>query len=224
MSSLYAFINLGTILVPFLFSFHKKYPFYKEWRYYFPANIIVAIIFIAWDIYFTKIGVWGFNPKYLLGIDIFNLPIEEVAFFICIPFSCTFTYFALRAYIKKQLTFNVQRSIFAIVMLFSAIVAFSHISHYYTFSSFLLAAICCIPFVLKPIGWSLHFLLCFLIIAFPFTIVNGLLTGSFIPEEVVWYNDGHNLNLRFLTIPVADFSYSFALQILNVYFYEKFKK
>jgi lycopene cyclase domain-containing protein len=58
---LYLAINFGSILVPFLASFYPKHAFYKNWKNYFIANLIVATFFIIWDILFTKIGVWGFN-------------------------------------------------------------------------------------------------------------------------------------------------------------------
>ena len=46
--------------------------------------------------------------------------------------------------------------------------------------------------------------LSFPLILIPFLIVNGILTGSFIEDEVVWYNSSGNLGIRILTIPVED--------------------
>src|SRR6476620_1300415 len=99
---LYLTINMASLLVPFLFSFYPKHPFYKHWKNYFAANLIVAAFFIAWDIWFTKMGVWGFNPHYLTGIYFFNLPIEEVLFFIIIPYCSVFVYFSIQYLIPKN--------------------------------------------------------------------------------------------------------------------------
>ena len=44
----YLLIDFFTILVPFIASFDKRIHFVKQWRYYFPANIFVAVCFLFW--------------------------------------------------------------------------------------------------------------------------------------------------------------------------------
>jgi lycopene cyclase domain-containing protein len=61
-----------------------------------------GLFFIIWDEFFTQLGVWGFNEKYLTGVYIGSLPLEEVMFFICIPYACVFTYEALNYLVKKD--------------------------------------------------------------------------------------------------------------------------
>ncbi len=95
MNWLYLAIDLGAISVPFIFSFHNQIAFYKKYRAVFCSILVTACFFISWDIYFTGMQVWGFNPNYVLGLYFFNLPVEEVLFFVCIPYACTFTYYSL---------------------------------------------------------------------------------------------------------------------------------
>jgi lycopene cyclase domain-containing protein len=58
----------------------------------------------------------------------------------------------------------------------------------------------------------------------PFFIVNGVLTGSFITDQVVWYNNDENLSIRLFTIPIEDVIYAFTLILTNLYLTNFFQK
>ena len=88
---LYLIIDIATIFVPFFFSFHPRLKFHKKFKAFFPAMVLSGCAYLSWDIYFTVQGIWGFNPDYLMALRIWQLPIEEVLFFVCIPFACVFS-------------------------------------------------------------------------------------------------------------------------------------
>ena len=77
MNSLYFILLLASAFIPFVLSFDKKLQFYKQWKYLFPSIIIIAGIYILFDIALTEQGVWGFNPKYHASVIWLGLPIEE---------------------------------------------------------------------------------------------------------------------------------------------------
>ena len=79
--SLYSVILICSIAIPLLLSFDKKLQFYKQWKLVLPAIVIVAAVYILFDIYLTRIGVWGFNSQYHSNILLLDLPIEEWLFF-----------------------------------------------------------------------------------------------------------------------------------------------
>lgn len=212
----YLLIDFFTILIPFLFSFHPKLRFDKRWSHFFPAMIVVAIIFLVWDTYFTRIGVWGFNPEYLVGLYLFNLPIEEILFFICIPYACVFTYHCFQVLEVQPLPKQSGRSI-SIILIFvlGTLLAFNF-GKFYTTSTFalLISTIIYLEWIAKTN--LTHFYFSYLILLIPFGITNGILTGSFIPNEVVWYNDSENLGFRLGTIPFEDIFYGMLLILWNV--------
>jgi len=218
----YLFIDLACIIVPLIASFYPKHSFFKEWKYFFPANIIVAIIFLIWDYLFTDHGIWGFNPDYLTGIYLGNLPIEEILFFIAIPYACTFTYFAFQYLFKRSPLLKIHRKmtlILFVALLASGIVFYDQ---WYTFITFISLGIYLGYCYLKKLDLSLIYLSYIVILPF-FFISNGILTGFATPEPIVWYNDLENFGIRMGTIPVEDTFYGFLLIIWNIHLYEYFK-
>lgn len=224
MNWLYLAIDIGCIIIPLLFSFYRKTYFFKEWKWFFPANFLVLIIFLIWDEFFTKIGVWGFNPKYISGIYLSHLPLEEVLFFICIPYACTFTYFCIKQFFSLEKYERFARIFFTILAIILFILGVLNSGKYYTFFTFTFLSFCILLLIIfEKKKYLSYFFFTFLIILFPFFLSNGILTGSFIPEEVVWYNNQENLGIRMFTIPIEDTFYGMLLLLLNVSVYENVK-
>lgn len=216
----YLLVNFFTIIVPFLFSFHPKLNFHKTWRAFFPAVIGTSLFFLIWDEYFTHLGVWGFNKNYLVGIYIFNLPIEEVLFFFCIPYACVFTYHCLDLWINDLKQDNFVSLVLIIVLLVSSFLNFDKA---YTLFAFLtLALLLLIAKYIVRVKWLMKFYLIYFILLFPFLIVNGVLTGTGIENPVVWYNENEIIGWRILTIPFEDIFYGMAMVLMNLLIYKRF--
>lgn len=218
---LYLIIDLAAVSLPFLFSFHPKANFSKKWKYLWPAILLPGVFFLIWDEWFTRMGIWGFNPEYLTGIYLYSLPIEEILFFICIPYACVFSYEAVGHFSKNKFQRSTANKITPILILLLIIVGTINIQHWYTATTSLLSALFLlyIHFKLKP-AYLTQFYITYLFILIPFFIVNGILTGTGIEGQVVWYNDTENLGLRLGTIPVEDIFYGMLLILMNVTLFE----
>ena len=217
----YFFILACSLAGPLFLSFDKKVAFYKKWKFLFPAMVIPAISYIAWDIFFTSKGVWGFNQPYITGIMLFNLPVEELLFFIVVPYSCIFIYECIRTYcpgFKHKKGADIILKLLALILL---IIGIACHNKYYSSWTFILNAVFIGIIYLRRNYFSdfdiASFLLSWLIILIPFLIVNGFLTA--IP--VVWYNEAENLGIRLYTIPVEDVFYGMLLVLMNIAIYEK---
>ncbi|MFM1875138.1 MAG: hypothetical protein RL266_875 [Bacteroidota bacterium] len=221
----YLLVNLCSVAVPLAFSFESKLRFFRRWKSLFPALFIPAILFLVWDSIFTSQGVWGFNEQYLTGIKIYNLPLEEVLFFFCIPYCCVFTYEVLNYFIEKDMLGKYARHAATILVYILVAIAFKYNDLAYTFWTALLTVIFLILHlvVLKKEYWS-RLVFAYLVILVPFFIVNGILTGTGLEDPVVWYNNDENLGIRLLTIPIEDSVYGFLLIAYNISLYEHFKR
>ncbi|MET2984632.1 lycopene cyclase domain-containing protein [Aureibaculum conchae] len=223
--SLYLILNLASLSIPLLYSFEKKRMHYIQWwKEVFLSIIIVATFFIIWDIIFTENGVWGFNDNYLVGIDILGLPIEEWLFFICIPYASIFIHYAFQYFFPNiSLSIKVSNFITVSLVLLLLIVAILNFDKAYTFYNYIfLASLLIYAYITKNKQLPI-FYITFLIILIPFFIVNGILTGSFIEDPVVWYDNSENLGVRLGTIPIEDAGYAFTMLFGSIILIEKFK-
>ncbi|MES2800562.1 MAG: lycopene cyclase domain-containing protein [Bacteroidota bacterium] len=220
----YLLVNLCSVSVPFLYSFHPKLKFNRFFGAFFTATAISAFSFLVWDAIFTAMGVWGFNDKYILGIRIFDLPLEEILFFICIPFACVFTYHCINTFYKITWKQSIEKPFILFVSLGLLVIGLIHFDKLYTSITFISTAIMLLSFkFLFKVDWLPKILSVYPLLLIPFFMVNGILTGTGLEEPVVWYNDAENLSIRMLTIPIEDTVYGFELMILTLFFYEKFK-
>ena len=220
MKTAYLLINFLTVLFPILLSFDKRVQFYKQWKYIFPGLLISGVIFLIWDYIFTITNVWSFNNDYVTGLYLFNLPVEEILFFITVPFACIFIYECLNYYVKKDLLAASTKYINVFILGVSGVMLILFYDRVYTLVTFsLLAVIVAYAAYMKPKPYLSRFYLAYLVSLLPFFIVNGILTS--IP--IVMYNNEENCAFRVGTIPLEDFFYSMALLLLNIILFEYFR-
>jgi lycopene cyclase domain-containing protein len=216
----YLLINILTCFFPVVLSFDKKVHFYQKWKFIFPGLLISGALYLIWDYIFTIQNVWSFNPSYILGIKFFDLPLEEILFFITVPFACIFIYECLKVYFNPKITQEISRGITYILIIACIILLFFFYDRLYSFINFSTLLIILIYTLVKPIKLNMgQFYLAYLVSLVPFYIVNGILTS--IP--IVLYNNTENMGLRVGSIPFEDHFYSMSLILLNLIFFEYFR-
>ena len=217
----YLLVDFFCIIFPFFFSFHPKLLFFKNWKSFLWPCLLTAAFFLVWDGLFTHWGVWSFNPKYVIGVYFFEMPIEEFLFFICIPYACVFSYHCftvLFSFSRFQKYIQIFYFVLACILMLTALM---NLPKLYTSVTFIFCSLFLFYLVYNKTVWLSTFFFCFLFILVPFIISNGILTGSFWGRTVVIYNNAHNLGIRILTIPFEDTFYGMLILLLNVWGYEK---
>jgi len=221
MNYTYLLINIAVIFFPLVLSFDKKVYFFSKWKFIFPAICITGLVFLVWDLLFVKLSLWSFNPNYITGINLWGLPIEEILFFLTVPYACIFIYECLNIYFPGN---NLQKYSLALSNAFLGLciaMLFFGYNKWYTLINFgfLLIVLYSVEYLNHKLRFMYRFYRAYLVSLIPFYIVNGFLTA--IP--VVLYNNAENLNFRIGTIPFEDHFYLMGLLLMNVYLYEFFK-
>ncbi len=77
----------------------------RVWRQ--PGRLLTALIgplvvFVVWDAVAIARKHWHYNPDYVTGWGLGNLPIEELAFFVVIPICGLLTYEAVRRLLTER--------------------------------------------------------------------------------------------------------------------------
>ncbi len=220
--STYAWVDLCSVIVPFLASFHPRLRFYRNWWALFPGILLMMGLFIPWDAVFTRAGVWGFNNEHVWSTRVLQLPVEEWLFFICIPYACVFSYHCFHVLGVKDRLGGYAKGISMVLIIGLLVVAILNWSRAYTFTAWTLCAlwIAFAAFVQRA-PWLGRFYFAYTVLLLPFLVVNGILTGTGLERPVVWYNDSENLCVRIGTIPVEDIFYGMLMTGLVVSVYER---
>tara|TARA_Y100000589_G_scaffold317298_1_gene343089 strand:- start:21771 stop:22544 length:774 start_codon:yes stop_codon:yes gene_type:complete len=221
---IYYFLVLFWVIVfPLIFSFHKKFYFVDKWNLFIKSVFPVAVIFIAWDVFFTYKKIWWFNQEYITGVKLFNLPVEEILFFFVIPYACVFTFYNIAKFIPaNKIKTSYTRIFFTLLLILSIILAVYYHSQWYTFTTFLLLSFTLFYFLfIKHDNIFLNYFLLEYLLTIPgFLFSNGILTGSFMVDKpIVYYNPKHHIGLRVMNIPIEDFFYGMIMLIWITYLF-----
>jgi len=175
MSFTYILVLFFTVIICFIASFDKRLQFNKHFGAFLKASVLVAIPFIAWDVWFTAKGVWWFNINYTMGLNIAGLPLEEWLFFIFIPFSCIFTYYSIDKFFKMEWLSGFNNLIVFVTVIVCSVTALLYYDKIYTLITSLSAILTVVylHFIAKA-DWISKASLVFTILMLGFLPVNEL--------------------------------------------------
>lgn len=215
---LYLILDIAALAGPVALSFDKRVHFISSWKNVFLASVIVAIPFLIHDEIFTSSRFWGFNDDYISGIKLGSLPIEEILFFIVVPFSCTFIYACCNYYFDRIKPKWINLTVQSLVLLYILYLLFVDWSGWYTITVSMAGMLILVLWILND--RTKHSGLAFVLSLLPFFGMNGILTGILTEEPVVWYSEAEKIPGRITTIPYEDVIYAFTLIIGVILLFE----
>ena len=212
---------LLSLAYPLAQSFERRIYYYKKWNFLLTSILLMMLLFIPWDIWFTHWSVWQFNNDYICGLKLFLLPIEEWLFFIIIPFACVFIHEVLNYFFNKELE---PSAYVKISLLLALILAFSSViwsDKLYTLVCFSLTSVSLFILSIYKPRWIGSFFRTYIISLIPFLIINGFLTGSFNETPIVSYSSNHIIGIRIMNIPIEDSIYCLLMLLIVIAVYER---
>ncbi len=92
----YLLVLAGCLAVTLPLEFWLRARVYRRPVRLLLALLPVVVVFSCWDIAGIHRGHWGYNPRYVTGVQlIFGMPLEELVFFVVIPVCGLLTYEAV---------------------------------------------------------------------------------------------------------------------------------
>jgi lycopene cyclase domain-containing protein len=220
LTSSYLLLNVFTLAGPLARSFEPRVRFASRWPALAPAIAVTGALFVAWDVLFTRLGVWGFNEAYLVGLSALGLPLEEWLFFLTVPYACVFIYDCLNYFWPMFGQRGWARYVSLAWGAVAACLAVVFHDRLYTAVTCGLSAVCMGFAYWRNPPYLGGFFRAFAVALIPFFVVNGALTGAFTSDPIVWYDNQRNMGVRLGTIPLEDAFYLLPLLWLVIAQYE----
>jgi lycopene cyclase domain-containing protein len=88
----YAALLAGCLLITLPLELVLGARVYRQPRRLVRAMLPVIVIFVAWDLVGIARDHWSYNPRFVTGVDLGPMPVEELAFFLVIPLCGLLTY------------------------------------------------------------------------------------------------------------------------------------
>lgn len=216
----YLIFNIFVIFGPLLVFFSRRKSVVKPNLKSLSLSIsLAATFFVIWD-YLVVNYFWFFNSKYIIGFFIAGLPIEEILFFISVPFACLLLWVNYKKYFSKKIITN-----FSFYLISSSL----FLALFFLFYEKIYTSIVLFVFlgvVILDIFLRTNLFIKKTFVAFIFIVVN-ILTFIFnlylTARPVVLYNEILKTNINIITVPLEDFIFGMALISLTIIIYEKLK-
>lgn len=220
MNYTYLLIDLGLLLVPVLLFSIRQLNFTDNSKFIILAVLINIFTFSVPTEFLTQLKVIVFNPPYLTGMTLWQLPIEELLLLFLLPLSglAIYLFLNMRFPDQKLEKYSLAVSHFLLGICI-AMLYFGHRKFYTLFTFSILTMFLVYVEYVNKIRFMYRFYRAYLVSLIPFYLVYGILTAL----PVVQYNHLETLDFNLCYIPFESHFYFMAMLLLSVYLFELFK-
>lgn len=214
-------IDFFIVLAPLLLSVFIKMQFYRKWKFTLLGISVTTILFILWDMFFTRLGIRDYHAERVWGLTIYNLPVEAILFYIVTAYTCLYIYECLRVYFPDK-GHPLLGNIFGwLVVAGSGWTIWFYFDQVFASITAILLLVTYLNHLWVTRGDYLwHLMYAWVITSIPMGLVYGLLFGlpitSFQPEFII--------GIRLGPIPVEIFFYHLLFITWIIWVYERYKQ
>ncbi|MER3523880.1 MAG: hypothetical protein C4326_07370 [Ignavibacteria bacterium] len=98
----YLAVLLATLAAPLLLSRDKNISLWKYRRALLTTLAVISFVYWIWDLIAAARGHWSFNPHYVIGVWVLELPLEEYLFFPVVAFVSIFVWESVKYFLRKD--------------------------------------------------------------------------------------------------------------------------
>lgn len=204
----YLLFDLLILAGPLALSLMPRHDFRARARSIAIATLAVAVPFVFWDSAVAG-SHWWFDARYTVGLELFGLPIEEVLFFVAVPYACAFSWETLLSGGKARATLSSWVYAVPVLSLVAGLALLVGGGPGYT--GLTLVALGLAGALDHILGTGLLRMRRYYAFAGLVTLFTGVFNSYLTWRPVVHYGEVHQLGIRVGTIPIEDFGYGLAL-------------
>jgi len=220
MNITYLLVNLGLLLLSALLFSGRQLNFALNSKYIILAVLINVFAFSISTEFLSQFKVLVFNPPYLTGMMLWQLPIEELLLLMMLPLCGLAIYLFLNVRYPDQQLEKYSLAVSHIVLgICIAMLFFGHQKLYTLFTFVILLVLLLYIEYVNKIRFMYRFYRAYLVSLIPFYIVYGILTSA----PVLQYTNSETLDFNLVNIPFENHFYYLSMLLLSVYLFELFK-
>ena len=213
MNYTYLLINVALLLIPLILIYPMKLQQSRTIKFMLLAVFINVFVFSVPTEYLTQMKVIVFNPPYLTGFILWQLPIEELLFSLVMPFAGLAVYVFLNTRFP-DLKFEKYSLALSNILLgiCIAILYFGYHNLYTLFTFLILLIFLLYVEYVNKIRFMYRFYRAWLVSLFPFYIAASIVNAL----PVIQYNEKETLIFNLMNVPFESPFYFMGMLLLTV--------